>query len=245
MRNTVVVLVVVATLLFATAAGASCRFGRCRPVPLLAELSVGALQLSLADRTFTGSGRPAGLDGNAIGPSMTLAADGRTLGAIKPVVSLWQVHYLWLTPWHLALGGVLGGVVGDTGRGGATVVDGQTIDSSLTGSLFGPEIDTVLAHGPLELRAGVTFGYRNLGMPITSFAKVSCGKGGRCYPTASDDQFFFEPRVSVGVDLGSVQIGGYAGGDLLPTSGWSAGGYLAVALPEWRSRAQVRPISLP
>jgi hypothetical protein len=82
---------------------------------------------------------------------------------------------------------------------------------------------------------------------VTSFAKVPCGKGGRCYPTLSDDEFFFEPRATVAVHLRSITVGAYAGGDLTGGMGWSAGGVVGIALPDWLARAQVRrpPVSPP
>lgn len=240
MRCWSIALVVLAA---ASSAHASSRcHGRCGPLPLLVELSLGAEQLSLADRTFIGSGEPAGLDGKAIAPSTTVRVDGRTLGVGKPLVASWQLHHLWLTPYHLAFGGILGGIAGDSGRG-VTPVDGQSVGSSIGGITAGPEIAAVFAHGPFELRAGVALGYRSVQFPITSFVRVPCGKGGRCYPTASDAEFFFEPRASIGVNLGSVQLGAYAGGDLMATGGWSAGGFVALALPDWRARAEVRPIT--
>ena len=221
-----------------------CR-GRCGPAPLAAELTVGALQMSLSDRSFAGSGQAAGPDGKGVGPSIALAADGRTLGVVAPVVVQWQVHYLWLTPWHLALGGTFGGVDGSADRAQPDKLGGQTIGSSLSGVVVGPEIAAVFAHGPLELRAGIAAGYRSIGLPVTSFAKVSCGKGGRCYPTLDDNEFFFEPRATVAVHLRSITIGAYAGGDLTGGMGWSAGGVVGIALPDWLARAEVRPAPPP
>jgi len=213
-----------------------CR-GRCGPVPLAAELTVGALQMTLSDRSFSGSGQPAGVDGKAIGPTLQLAGDGRTLGLTAPVVVAWQFHYLWLTPWHLALGGTFGGVDGSADHAQPERFGGQTLGSSLSGIVIGPEVAAVVDVGPLELRAGIAAGYRSVGLPVTSFAKVSCGKGGRCYPTLGDDEFFFEPRAVVAVHLGTITIGGYAGGDLTGGMGWSAGGLAGIALPDWRARA--------
>ena len=227
-------------LVWSSAAAAShhCR-GRCGPTPLAAEVTVGALQMSLSDRSFSGSGQPAGVDGKAIGPTQSLAADGSALGVVKPVVVQWQVHYLWLTPWHLALGGTFGGLDGSADRAQPDQLGGQRIGSSLSGLLVGPELAVVGAHGPVELRASVAAGYRSVGLPVTSFVKVPCGKGGRCYPTVGDDQFFFEPRMTVAVHLRSVTLGVYAGGDLTGGMGWSAGGLVGLALPAWRARAEV------
>jgi hypothetical protein len=229
-------------LVWSTVAAAShhgCRGGKCPPAPLAAELTVGALQMSLSDRSFSGSGQPAGPDGTAIGPTQGLATDGRTLGLVKPVVTQWQLHYLWLTPWHLALGGLFGGIDGNADRAQPDKLGGQTIGSSISGLLVGPEIAVVVAHGPVELRAGIAGGYRSAGVPVTSFAKVPCGKGGRCYPTLGDDEFFLEPRATVAVHLRVVTIGAYAGGDLTGGMGWSAGGLVGLALPDWLARAEV------
>lgn len=220
-------------------ASSRCR-GRCGPAPILVELSIGATELHLTDRSFAGSGVPAGLDGRAIGPATTLRADGRTLGLRQPLVAQWQLHLLWLTPWHLAVGGLIGGTSGDAG-GPLRRLDGQTVDPTIGGATVGPEIAAVFGHGPLELRAGFAFGYRSIELPVTSFVEVSCGKGGRCHPTVSDAEPFFEPRVAVGLHLGSIELGGYAGGDLGPGGGWSAGGFVALATPDWRSRAALRP----
>lgn len=221
-------------------AGASgrCR-GRCLPTPLAAELTVGALQMSLSDRSFSGSGQPAGPDGKPVGPSLALGAAGRSLGLVQPVVVQWQVHYLWLTPWHLAFGGTFGGLDGSADRPQPERLGGQTLGSSLSGLMVGPEVAVVVAHGPVELRVGAAAGYRTIGLPVTSFAKVSCGKGGHCYPTLGDDEFFFEPRVTLAVHLRSITIGGYAGGDLTGGMGWSAGGLVGLALPDWIARAAV------
>jgi hypothetical protein len=228
-------------LVLATSAAAHasrhCR-GRCGPAPLAAELTVGALQMTLADRSFSGSGQPAGLDANALGPSLRLAADGKTLGLNAPVVVQWQIHYLWLTPWHVAFGGTFGGVDGNADRGQPRL-DGQSIGNSLSGMLVGPEIAAVAAHGPFEVRVGMAAGYRSAGLPVTSFVKVPCGKGGRCYPTLSDDEFFLEPRAVVAVHLRGLTLGAYAGGDLTGGMGWSAGALAGIALPDWRARAEV------
>jgi hypothetical protein len=239
MRTRIATLSVLAGLAVAGPAQAThrCR-GRCGPAPLAAELTVGALQMSLGDRSFSGSGQPAGSDGTAIAPSLRLAADGRTLGLVAPVVVQWQIHYLWLTPWHLALGGTFGGIDGNADRAQPRL-GGQTIGSSLSGIVIGPEVAVVVAHGPIELRAGVAAGYRSAGLPITSFVKVPCGKGGRCYPSISDDEFFLEPRATVAVHLRTITIGAYAGGDLTGGMGWSAGGLVGIALPDWLTRAEV------
>ncbi len=218
------------------AASQHCR-GRCKPAPLAAEVQLGATQVSLADRVLSGSGVPAGLDGGGMTPTLRLSATGRTLGLDKPVVVSWQIHYLWLTPWHLALGGLIGGVDGDVGR--VASLGGQSLGSTLQGLVIGPELAAVLARGPLEVRAGFAFGYRSVGLPVTSFAKVPCGKGGRCYPTISDDQAFFEPRVVVALHTGLLTFGAYAGGDLTGGGGWSTGGVVGIALPEWHARAQL------
>lgn len=222
--------------------GHSCRGRRCL-VPLAAEVTVGALSMSLSDRSFSGSGQPAGLDGNALGgpnaPSLRLAADGHALGLTAPVVVAWQVHYLWLTPWHLALGGTFGGLDGDA-DGAQPQLGGQRIGASLSGMLLGPEVAAVFAHGPLELRASIAAGYRNVGLPVTTFVRIPCGKGGRCYPTLSDDEFFLEPRATVVVHLRTITIGAYAGGDLTGGMGWTAGGVVGIALPDWLARAEVR-----
>ncbi len=208
-------------------------------VPLAAELSVGALQMQLSDRGFSGSGQPAGPDGKAVGPSLGLGADGRTLGLTAPVVTAWQLHYLWLTPWHVAFGGTFGGIDGSA-DGIAARVNGQSIGSSLSGVIVGPEIAVVFAHGPLELRGSIAGGYRSVGVPVTSFVKVSCGKGGFCYPTLGDDEFFLEPRATVAVHIKSFTIGAYAGGDLTGGMGWTAGGLVGLALPDWLERARVQ-----
>lgn len=237
MRGFVAALLVALT---SAQAGASrhCR-GRCGPAPLAAEVTVGALQMSLSDRSFSGSGRPAGVDGQPIAPSLRLTGDGRTLGVVTPVVVEWQAHYLWLTPWHLALGGTFGGVDGNADRAQPQRFGGQTLGGSLSGLVIGPEVAAVFAVGPLELRAGIAAGYRSIGLPVTSFAEVPCGKGGRCHPTLSDDEFFFEPRATVAVHLGAITIGAYAGGDLTGGMGWSAGGLAGIALPDWRARAAI------
>ena len=206
-------------------------------MPIAAEVTVGALQMSLSDRSFSGSGQPAGIDGQPLGPSLRLSGDGRALGIVAPVVVQWQVHYLWLTPWHLALGGTFGGVDGNADQAQPQRYGGQTLGSSLSGLIVGPEIAAVFAVGPLELRAGIAAGYRSVGLPVLSFAEVPCGKGGRCHPTLGDDEFFFEPRATVAVHLRSVTIGAYAGGNLTGGMGWSAGGLVGVALPDWRARA--------
>jgi hypothetical protein len=214
-----------------------CHGKRC-VVPLAAELTVGALQLQLSDRGFSGSGQPVGGDGKPVGPSLGIGADGRTLGLTAPVVVAWQAHYLWLTPWHFAFGGTFGGIDGNA-NGVAARVGGQTIGSSISGMLIGPEIAVVFAHGPFELRGSIAGGYRSVGVPITSFAKVSCGKGGYCYPTLGDDEFFLEPRATIAVHLRSITLGAYAGGDLTGGMGWTAGGLVGLALPDWIERAQV------
>ena len=209
------------------------------PAPLAAALTVGALQMTLSDRTFSGSGQPAGIDGQALGPTLRLTGDGHTLGVVTPVVVQWQVHYLWLTPWHVAFGGTFGGVDGSADRAQPQRFGGQTIGGSLSGLVVGPEVAAVVDIGPLELRAGIAAGYRSVGLPVTSFAKVSCGKGGRCYPTLDDDEFFFEPRAVVAVHMGALTIGAYAGGDLTAGMGWSAGGLIGLAMPQWLERAAV------
>ncbi|HEX9101128.1 MAG TPA: hypothetical protein VF997_02935 [Polyangia bacterium] len=223
----------------AEAAHHGCR-GRCRPVPLAAEVSIGALQMTLGDRSFAGSGQPAGPDGKPLGPSLALAANGRTLGLEAPVVVQWQFHYLWLTPWHVALGGTFGGIEGNADRAQPSQLGGQTIGSSLAGLMIGPEVAAVAARGPVELRVGIAAGYRTAGVPVLSFAKVPCGKGGRCYPTLGDDEFFLEPRATIALRFRVTTIGVYAGGDLTGGMGWSAGALLGLALPEWSARAEVR-----
>ncbi len=209
----------------------------CPPIPLEFELSIGATAIAPEDHVFSGSGEPAGSDGKAIGPRMTLRSDGHALNLGRPVVALAQFHYAWLTPWHLYLGGSFGFFDGDSGRGGATVA-GQTIGPGISGFQVGPELGTVVARGPLEIRAGVAFGYRSIEVPISSFVRVPC-KGGTCAPQLSDDEFFFEPRVAAGLRWRAFLIGAYAGGDLMPGGGWSAGGFAAVTVPDWVKRAEL------
>ena len=223
----------------ATRRGYTCHGQRC-VVPLAAEVTVGALQMQLSDRAFSGSGQPAGPDGKALGPSLRLGDDGRALGLTAPVVVAWQLHYLWLTPWHFAFGGTFGGLDGNA-DGAQPRLGGQSLGGSLTGALFGPELAVVFAHGPLELRGSIAAGYRTIGLPITSFVKVPCGKGGYCYPTLGDDEFFLEPRATVAVHFASsITVGAYAGGDLTGGMGWTAGGLVGIALPDWRARAEVQ-----
>ena len=206
-------------------------------VPLAAELSVGALQLGLSDRSFSGSGQPV-TDGQPAGQPLTLSGDGRTLGLRAPVVAAYQFHFLWLMPWHVAFGGTVGGLAGNA-DGKQPRLDGQTLGNGLSGLIVGPEVAVVFAVGRLELRGSIAGGYRSVGLPVTSFAMVPCGKGGRCYPTVSDNEFFLEPRATVALHFGMVTVGAYAGGDLTGAMGWTAGGMVGLAFPDWRARAQV------
>ena len=151
-------------------------------VPLAAELSVGALQLGLSDRSFSGSGQPV-IDGQPAGQPLTLSGDGRTLGLRAPVVAAYQFHFLWLMPWHVALGGTVRRARRQRRRASSRGSTGRRSATALSGLIVGPEVAVVFAVGPLELRGSIAGGYRSVGLPVTSFAMVSCGKGGRCYPT--------------------------------------------------------------
>jgi hypothetical protein len=213
--------------------------GRCPPVGPMGieyEFSLGVAQLSLAHETFANTIIP--LDANhAPLPAETIAVTGRNVGAVRPLATVGELHVSLMHIAHLALGGKMGIIFGDFGKEvqtgtGALVNAGQT-----QGFLIGPEARYVLARGPFEINAGVSLGYRELWFDVPN-RLVRC-KGGVCHAQVSDGQFFFEPRVAVAVNLSFVSLGGYVGGDVMPTGGYVAGGFIAFRLGQWNALTDI------
>jgi hypothetical protein len=206
-----------------------CR-GDCPPIGLEYEFSFGVDQLSLARETFAGTITP--LDGNGQpGRAETIAVTGRNVGAVHPQALVGEVHIFRMDIPHLALGIKLGILGGDFGKAVETT-SGAVVDAhSAHGMSFAPEARVIFSRGPVELRGGVSAGWRELWLDVPN-RFVHC-KGGRCTASVSTDELFIEPRVSVAVNLPLVSIGGYAGGDIMPTGGWVAGGLVALRFAEW------------
>ncbi|HZS37333.1 MAG TPA: hypothetical protein VFF06_10915 [Polyangia bacterium] len=200
--------------------------------PIRIDLTIGATQRATENQVFSGSGHYPGSS-----DSLSLAGYGRELGLSRPILTQVQLHMLYGLR-HFGFGVVMGGLWGNADH--APTRYAGLIGGSLNGFEVGPELRTMWSHDWFEVSASLAGGYETLGVPIIAFEKVSCGKGGRCYPTASADRFFLEPRVTFTFHAGAFAFGGYGGGDVLPGGGFSAGGFLGVAPEAWRKRGEIR-----
>jgi len=111
----------------------------------------------------------------------------------------------------------------------------------LTGFYVGPELATVWSLKFFDLRAGVSLGYRSYSFPLDGFDPVPCGKNGtsRCRPAISSTGFFLRPVLALGGHTHGVSFGGYAGGDVMPGGGWSAGAYIGIESDTWRTQTAI------
>jgi hypothetical protein len=201
--------------------------------PFRFELTLGAAQRSVGGELFSGSGHVPGVP-----DAQALVGRGDALGFAKPILFQASLHVLYGLR-HFAFGGEVSGFWGGSDRPGSAQLT-SLVGRSLSGYNAGPEIRTMWQRDWLEVSGVVALGYESLGVPITGFEKVSCGKGGRCYPTADASRFFLEPRAVVTIHLRSFILGAYGGGDVLPGGGFSAGGFIGLATEEWRKRATMQ-----
>ena len=217
----------------AQARGRKCH-GDCPPFGWEGELDVGTQQLSLAHETFSNTFVPVDSQRHPL-PAETVRVTGRNIGADRPWLIVADIHYQYTFVPHLTVGPRLGFIGGDVGKtvqaDGGVQVSGQ----GASGIIIGPELRGIFAFGPLELRGGVSFGYRELDLTVLN--RWTYCKGGICNAHVGDGAFFFEPRVSVAYNFRAVAVGGYFGGDVMPSGGISAGGFLAVRLGDWDALA--------
>ena len=219
--------------------------GDCPPIGIEYEFSFGFADLSLANQTFSDSFTPLTHDHQTLPPE-TVTVRGRNIGAIRPRVLVGELHLSLMRLPHLSFGMVMGVLGGDLGKpveifggsGAGAIVDPH----SASGIAVGPEVQTVWSRGPFEARAGIAMGYREEDLPIIN-RLVTC-KGGLCPATASSAQFYLEPRITLAVNLPRVvSIGGYVGGDVMPTGGFVAGGFIALRLIDWDKLGDMRTYS--
>jgi hypothetical protein len=207
--------------------------GDCPPFGATIEVDMGTAQLSLADTWFSNTLPTAG-------GQHLFAVDGRNIGALHPNVFSIDLHETYMFVPHFALGIRIGALYGDLGK--PVLADGELVDPrGAAGMTIGPEWQTVWMFGPLELRGILGFGYRTIGLTVPGIL-VPC-KGGLCPATLDADSFYLEPRVSLAFDFGGFTVGGYAGGDVMPTGGWVAGGFIAARIGDWERLANFKTFS--
>jgi hypothetical protein len=223
----------------AARSGRQCN-GNCPPVGIEYEFSLGVAQLSLARETFSNTITP--LDGNHNPlPTETIAVTGRNVGAVKPMAVVGELHVFLMHVPHLAFGGKFGMLGGSFGKQVETGTGALVDASNTSGFVFGPEARAVFARGPFEVRGGLSFGLRQESFVVPN-RSVHC-KGGVCPAAVNADQFFCEPRVAVAINLPVVSVGGYVGGDVMPTGGYVAGGFIALRLAQWDGLSNVTTYS--
>lgn len=221
-------------LFFSTSPAAASRFrGRRGPSPPISvTLTVGAMETRTSSLRFTGTPR-------RYGQPETVSATGAQLGLTRPVVADVALH-LDGDAHHVAFGGVFGIMLG--GRGG-TPMPGvpASRDGTLTGFYVGPELATVWSVRFFDVRAGVSLGYRSYSFPIIGFDTEPCGKNqaSRCAPSVTNTGFFLRPVLALGGHTHGVSFGAYAGGDVMPGGGWSAGTYVGIDSDTWRTQAAI------
>ncbi len=181
------------------------------------------------------------------GQPARFSATGRQLGIVQP----WLVTIgasMSVIPWrHVALGlefatSVHG--VADRAPTAPTLAL-QTDTGSVSSYRVGGNLTGILPVGRFSLRLGATLSYNHLGVPVTVFDKVPCGKSGasRCYPSAGFDKFSLEPRLSATVPLspgGLLHLLVYIGTDVVPPNGLSVGAGLLVHLDSFGGRRRSR-----
>lgn len=108
---------------------------------------------------------------------------------------------------------------------------------------FGAELYGVLPSKPATIRLGAVGGVRVEQVPLRGFEPTTCHSKGKSYPCweqATGAAPFFEPRVAIDLtgssDATGVALGGFAGVDLVPAWGWTAGVSVTVRLAHWRQR---------
>jgi hypothetical protein len=195
------------------------------------DVSAGASVAALGGAVFSAAG-------SAGGRSETVAVHGASIGLDHVELATVGVHFLVGVAPHVAIGvsgavlwsnGVLGGGIGASQLGG-----------DLSGLAAGPELSTLWHFKRLELRGSVAFGGRTLWLPAVGLDSVSCGSRkfpwARCDVRASTSALFLEPRLGVGILLLPVlSFGAYAGGNVMPSGGWSAGAFVAGSTSGWQS----------
>jgi hypothetical protein len=201
------------------------------------ELGVGLVERSLGGDLFSAAGRtPAGVD-------QSLSVTGRALGVDKPRFLDATLHYMIEPISHLAVGLAIGGMF-DVGQAGVRGDPGW-FGRARAGAHHAPQVGYVQAIGDhVELHAGIASGWERIGVPVVGFESHPC-KGGRCYPTADVDRAFVELRATAIVNLRGFNLGAYAGGDVLPSGGFCAGGFVGFSSSSWppRRRAKHAPIT--
>jgi hypothetical protein len=216
----------------------------CGPAPPIeVSVEIGAAQVGLGGRLFRGSGQPAHSDGGSAPAAnpVTLSVNGSLFTPDDPVVLDFRLHAAYVLPYHVTIGGVLGGIQADAVRP-RLVGNGWPVGSTLSGLIVGGELGTAWRIQRLLVRGGMLVGYRSVELPLTGFVSHSCGRGGRCYPSLRSDEVLAEPRLALAIVLaGRFELGGYAGADLAPGGGWAAGAFLGAHTGAWDTRAAVRP----
>jgi hypothetical protein len=195
---------------------------------------------------FTGTGTP-----RAGGAPTTFSALGRDLGLVGPIVPTWESTGLFYMRYFSAgfFFRTTMGSAGNTSTPGDPALGAQVSPSGFSLFELGGELNEAIPFRPFTLFLGVRTGYRTIGVPIESFATITChATSGSprmpvttsypCQPSASVDSLVISPRLQLDYApfgaSGFVEFGLYASADLVPNFGLSGGAALTFrGFPHW------------
>lgn len=169
----------------------------------------------VADKSFTGSGTPAGG-----GPTTAFAATGKDLGYLHPRTYGGELDVAYLRRF-IRLGGFFGISMLSPD---ANPMNASSADVASGGSMSmmhaGLDAAFILPLDRVRLGLGAAFGGYFLSVPLRGFELTTCTGGRYCYQKASTTIGFAQPRVSLDVALTrddaplTASIGGFVGMDV-------------------------------
>jgi hypothetical protein len=196
------------------------------------QLTLGAAEARTDELRFSGTPMRGGV-------LQSVELRGRQLGLVRPALVDLAAHVDGGFH-HVALGVLVGFLGAGHPQGGVTFPASSV--GTLSGVYFGPEAATVWSVKRFDVRAGLSLGYRRYMFPLTSFDPIVCGRSGtiRCAPDVDADGFFLRPTLALGGHFGSLCIGIYGGGDVMPGGSWNTGAYVSFESKRWREQAAVK-----
>jgi hypothetical protein len=194
------------------------------------ELTAGVANVRLGGDTFAASG-------TASGKPTLVSESGQAIGLDRVELVSFAAHLQFGFAPHVAAGVVLGGLTRQVALGDGTAA--ESFAGNLSALQLGVETSTFWRARFVEARVSLAFGARTVWLPVDGLDTTTCpGKASqpylRCIRHAVVSDPFVEPRLTLGImPVSFFSFGGYVGGDVLTTGGWTAGAYVAFGTPGW------------